>query len=68
MNMLTGKTIRALRLKLGMTGIELANKLGVTENAVRRWEMEDRHPRWETMEKLNELADKAGIDLKELVA
>lgn len=35
---MTGKEIKALREKLGLTGDELAERLGVTGNTVRRWE------------------------------
>mgnify|MGYP001560164055 CR=1 FL=1 len=39
----------------GPNTTQLATKLGVTENTVRRWEIGDRHPRWETMAALVKL-------------
>lgn len=55
MVMFTAEKIRELRAKLKVSGAKLAGYLGVSENAYRRWEMGDRHPRWEMMETLNEL-------------
>ena len=59
MLMFTGQNIRDLREALGLTATQLAVKLNVTENAVRRWEMGDRHPRYETLVKLNDLLKEA---------
>ena len=59
MLMLTKDQIRQVRKALGMNTTEFAHELGVTVNAVARWEMGDRNPRRETMEKLNHLAVKA---------
>jgi transcriptional regulator with XRE-family HTH domain len=36
---MTGKEVRTLRLKLGLTQAELAEKVGVARNTVTRWEM-----------------------------
>lgn len=53
--MFTSQRIRALRKRLGWSAPKLALYLGVSENAVRRWEMGDRHPRWENAEQLTRL-------------
>jgi DNA-binding transcriptional regulator YiaG len=37
---MTGKQIRTIRIRLGLTQAELAEKLGVTRNTVTRWESE----------------------------
>ncbi|WP_422294850.1 helix-turn-helix domain-containing protein [Candidatus Binatus sp.] len=37
---MTGKQIQTIRLRLGLTQAELAEKLGVTRNSVVRWESE----------------------------
>jgi DNA-binding transcriptional regulator YiaG len=59
MLMLTGAQIKELREAIGMNTTQLAARLGVTENAVRRWELGDRHPRWDTMVELNKMREKA---------
>jgi DNA-binding transcriptional regulator YiaG len=64
MNMLDAKQIKAIRESLGMTQTQLAATLGVTENAVRRWEYGDRHPRWDTMQRINDLASGNGHNRK----
>lgn len=65
MNMFTSNEIRDLRKSLKMSAMQFAITLGVTENAVRRWEMGDRHPRYDTLVKMNELA---AAEKKEAVA
>lgn len=57
--MLEGKDIAAIRKSLGLSPGRFAALLDVCENTVRRWEIGDRHPRWETMEKINKLAEEA---------
>lgn len=42
---IVGKTIRTIRIRLGMTLTEFANMVGVSQNAVSRWELGDRRPR-----------------------
>jgi DNA-binding transcriptional regulator YiaG len=37
---MTGKQIQTIRLRLGLTQAELAEKLGVARNTVTRWESE----------------------------
>lgn len=59
MNMLNGKQIREVREMLKMSPTGFAAHLGVSENTVRRWEIGDRHPRWEMMERINKIADDA---------
>lgn len=41
---MTPKQIKALRKRLKLTGDQLARKLGVTGNTVRRWECGARNP------------------------
>jgi DNA-binding transcriptional regulator YiaG len=55
MILMTKEQIILLRKTMGLSPTRFAVMLGVTENAVRRWEMGDRHPRWETAERMNEL-------------
>jgi DNA-binding transcriptional regulator YiaG len=55
MNMLTGKEIMAVRKELGLSMTEFAARLKVTESTVWKWENSDHHPRWGTMQKINEL-------------
>lgn len=57
MDMLTAERIKEIRKSLEMNTTEFATQLGVTANAVARWEIGDRRPRWEMMEKINKLAE-----------
>lgn len=57
MTMLTGQEIKEIREALGFTPTEFAAKLGVSAAAVSRWEAGGRHPRWDTMMKINEMKD-----------
>ena len=57
MVMLSPKDIRELRLALDLTGGELAQKIGVTEDTVWRWERGDRHPTYKRMVQLNQLRE-----------
>lgn len=36
---MTGKQIRKIRLRLGLTQTQLAERLGVSRNSVTRWEL-----------------------------
>lgn len=63
MVMMTPQTIRFLRVSLGWSPTRLAAFLEVSENTVRRWEIGDRHPRYDSSEKMNKLAEKHGISL-----
>lgn len=54
--MLTGKKIRALRKRLGLTQLAFSYKIGVSVHAVRLWEYGTRHPCWEAQRKLERLA------------
>jgi transcriptional regulator with XRE-family HTH domain len=65
MIMFTPEKIRVLRKALGFNTTQFAAVLGVTANAVDRWEAGERHPRYETMVKMNELADEKDIDLSD---
>lgn len=58
MDMFTAEKIRDLRLKLRLSLAQFAGELGVGEAAVRRWELGERHPRFQTLVRLNELSDK----------
>jgi len=55
--MLTAEEIRAIRKLLGMTPTQFAGRVGVSENTVRRWEIGDRHPKWEHVVILNGIKD-----------
>lgn len=60
MNMFTGQDIRKIRVALGLSMKELGEMLGgISESTVSRWESNERHPRFATLVKLNELAKKA---------
>lgn len=59
MSMFTGKQILAIREALGMSRTQFGAALGVSEGAVCRWELDGRHPRFDTMVKINELANQA---------
>jgi DNA-binding transcriptional regulator YiaG len=61
MLMLTPEQIREIRKALGLNTTEFGTKLGVTANTVARWELGDRHPRYDTMRRLNELAQEAKL-------
>ena len=37
---MTGKEVRAIRQRLGLTQSELADKVGVARNTVTRWELD----------------------------
>jgi transcriptional regulator with XRE-family HTH domain len=57
MVMLTPQDIRGLRLAMGLTGAEFAQRVGVSEDTIWRWEKGNRHPNYKRMEKLNELRE-----------
>jgi DNA-binding transcriptional regulator YiaG len=57
MHMLTATDILASRKALGLKQREFAARLKVSLNTVQRWELGDRHPRWETMREINRLAE-----------
>ncbi len=60
-NMYTPEQIRAIRLALGLTVAQFAEKLGVDRNAVYLWEAGKRHPVYRRMVEINELAE--GLEL-----
>ncbi len=53
-NKTMGKMIAAKRKELGMTQLELAEKMGVTDKAVSKWERELSYPDVNTIPKLAE--------------
>lgn len=59
MGMMTPEDIQTMRLALGLSHEEFAAELGVSANAVYRWELGDRHPKYDLLVKLNELAERA---------
>lgn len=63
MSMFTPAQIREIRQALKMNSTQFATLLGVTANAVSRWEIGDRRPRWETMEEMNRLVKLHGIKI-----
>lgn len=63
MHMVTPEKIREIREAMGMNPTEFAVKVGVSYGAVISWEAGTRHPRWEKMIRLNELAAEAGVNL-----
>jgi DNA-binding transcriptional regulator YiaG len=54
-----GTEIAELRARLRMTPTEFAAALGVTASAVCYWEKDQRSPRIEIMQRINDLAKKA---------
>ncbi len=60
-----GQFIRDVRLEQGMTQQQLADKLGVTDKAVSKWERCVSYP---DITILRELADALGISVTELLA
>lgn len=54
---LTGKDIATIRHGLAMNLREFGELLGVTEAAVCLWESGKRRPRYEMMERLNQVAN-----------
>lgn len=67
MHMVTPQQIALIRKALKESPNQFAYRMGVSENTVRRWEIGDRHPRWDTMVKLNQIAKELGVDLAEAV-
>ncbi len=59
-----GATIAALRKQKGMTQLELARKMGVTDKAVSKWERNLSFPDVTTLPKL---AEELGIPIDELL-
>jgi DNA-binding transcriptional regulator YiaG len=64
MVMLTKEQIRELRDALELSVYDFAKKLGVSIDAVYRWERGQRHPSWRQMQKLNKMwaeAERRGL-------
>lgn len=55
---LTGQEITEIRRAAGMNLKQFGDLLGVTEATVSRWESGHRRPKYEMMERLNDLAHK----------
>lgn len=53
--MTIGERIRELRTENGMTTIDLANALGVTQSAITHWEVESNLPSTTNLQKLSDL-------------
>jgi DNA-binding transcriptional regulator YiaG len=63
MDMLTASQIAAIRRALNMSPTEFAFRLGVSASAVCYWEKGLRHPKFDTMKKINNLARKAKLEV-----
>ncbi len=63
MLMFDAQQIKAIREALGMTQTEFAAALGTSFHAVYGWEHDRRHPKYETMRKINDLAKKHGVKI-----
>ncbi len=61
--MVTPLSIKTLRTSLGMNTTQFGSLVGVTANAVARWEIGDRHPRYETALKIVALLAQREKDL-----
>ncbi len=59
-----GEMVRTLRSEKGMTQLELAQRMGVTDKAVSKWEAERSYPE---MDKLLKICDIFGCSLDDLV-
>ena len=64
-NIQIGPFIRDVRVEQGMTQQQLADKLGVTDKAVSKWERGVSYP---DITILRELADALGVSVSELLA
>ena len=58
-----GSTIAALHKVEGMTQLDLAQKMGVTDNAVSKWERNLSFPDVASLPRLAELLELSGDDL-----
>lgn len=54
--MYTPEKIRELRKSLGLTMLGFAELLGVSESTVSLWEAGSRHPKYDTLVKIDEIA------------
>ena len=59
-----GKNIKALREKQGLSQVELAKKIGVTDKAVSSWETGAKTPR---MGNIQKMADVFGVEKSEII-
>ncbi|MCL2861954.1 MAG: helix-turn-helix domain-containing protein [Firmicutes bacterium] len=51
------KTLKALRLESHLTQVQLAEKLGVTDSAVRHWETQGREPDYKMLCQIAKVLD-----------
>lgn len=58
-NRLLGKSIRKIRMRRNMTQRELANAAGLVESALRSYELGERSPKQNTLERIAETLDVA---------
>ena len=58
-NVLLGKSIRRIRMRRNMTQRELANAAGLGESALRSYELGERRPKQNTLERIAETLDVA---------
>ena len=56
---LLGKSIRRIRMRRNMTQRELANAAGLRESALRSYELGERSPKQNTLERIAETLDVA---------
>ncbi len=68
MYMFTPQEIRAIRLALKLSLREFAERVGAKESAASLWEAGKRHPRFETLVKINALAAEAKVSAEKLTA
>lgn len=61
--MALGTNIRIARKKALMTQVDLANKLGVKQHQITRWENDQAEPRLSTIKKIAEVTGTPLIDL-----
>jgi transcriptional regulator with XRE-family HTH domain len=59
--MMTPRKIRSTRKAMNLNLTQFAARVGVTEQAIRRWEAGERFPKPKWQEKLERLAKKAKI-------
>ena len=59
-----GENIKYIRKSKGLTQKELAEKIGVTDSAITKYEKGDREPNWKT---LNKIAEALGVTINDLV-
>ena len=61
-----GDAVKFVRMKLGLSQIELAKAIGVSLPTVSRWENEGRKPQMMTLGKFDKFCREKGIDFGEV--